>query len=335
MRLAESVREDPELAALFALSSDRDLTRLAADGIAHPEFAAELEQYLAVFGSRCTQELKLEVPSVRDDPAALFAAVRGYLDRAHTVRPSDDGAREQAEQKVRRRLGTRTPKALAFRWVLARTRRHLRHRENMRVARGRVFGVARDLFTAIGARLHEARLLDDARDVFYLTVDELPACAGAPDVDLRERVAARRREFDAYRNETPPPDRFETVGETLVPFEAVPPAGHGALLHGHACCPGVVRGRPRLLESPHAERLEPGEILVASHTDPGWVTVFPLAAGILVERGSPLSHSAIVARELGIPTIVGIPGLTAAVCDAGEVEMDGSAGTVRVVGATG
>jgi pyruvate,water dikinase len=88
-----------------------------------------------------------------------------------------------------------------------------------------------------------------------------------------------------------------------------------------------------VLASPHAERLEPGEILVARHADPGWVTVFPLAAGILVERGSALSHSAIVARELGIPTIVGIPGLTEAVRDAAEVEMDGATGTVRLLGA--
>jgi pyruvate,water dikinase len=77
--------------------------------------------------------------------------------------------------------------------------------------------------------------------------------------------------------------------------------------------------------------LQPGEILVAKQTDPGWVTVFPLAAGILVERGSALSHSAIVARELGIPTIVGIPGLTERVRGAAEIEMDGAAGTVTLV----
>jgi phosphohistidine swiveling domain-containing protein len=102
------------------------------------------------------------------------------------------------------------------------------------------------------------------------------------------------------------------------------------LLRGHGCCPGIVRGRPRVLDSAHAERLGPGEILVARHTDPGWVTVFPLAAGILVERGSVLSHSAIVARELGIPTIVGIAGLTEAVAGVAEVEMDGASGTVDI-----
>jgi len=149
--------------------------------------------------------------------------------------------------------------------------------------------------------------------------------------DLRSLAASRRREFDAYRREPPPPDRFESVGDALVPLDAVSQAAVGPRLSGHACCPGVVRGRPRLLESPRADQLQPGEILVAKQTDPGWVTVFPLAAGILVERGSALSHSAIVARELGIPTIVGIPGLTERVRGAAEIEMDGAAGTVTLV----
>ncbi|MDQ3994135.1 MAG: PEP-utilizing enzyme [Actinomycetota bacterium] len=335
MRLAEIVRADAEVSALFARSSDRELTHLCSDEALSPEFKAELDQYLAAYGSSCTQELKLEVPSVRDDPASLFAAVRAYLDRERSAWQPEGGSRERAERGVRRGLGTRTPRALVFRWVLGRTRRHLVHRENMRIARGRAFGVARDLVTAIGTRLHEAGRLDNARDVFYLTIDEVRASVRPPEQHLRSLAASRRREFDAYRSEAPPPDRFETVGDALLPVDGVVQQAPGPVLRGHACCSGVVRGRPRLLEFPHAEQLERGEILVARQTDPGWVTVFPLAAGILVERGSALSHSAIVARELGIPTIVGIPGLTEAVRGATEVEMDGASGTVRLVGAAG
>jgi phosphohistidine swiveling domain-containing protein len=329
-RLAEMVRADPELTALFARSSDRELAQVITDGVFPSEFSAELREYLAAFGSRCTQELKLETPSMRDDPAPLFAAVRAYADRGCAVSHHDD-IRARAEREVHRRLGTRTPRALVFRWVLARTRRHLAHRENMRLARGRAFGVARDLVTAIGLRLYEAGRLDEPRDVFYLTIDEVRASVEQATNDLRTLAASRRREFDGYRNEPPPPDRFETLGDAFVPFADSVREIPGQRLRGHACCPGVVRGRPRLLELPHADQLQPGEILIAKQTDPGWVTVFPLAAGILVERGSALSHSAIVARELGIPTIVGIPGLTKAVRGAAEVEMDGALGTVTLV----
>jgi rifampicin phosphotransferase len=335
MRMAETVCADPELTALFARSSDRELAQVFRNGAGHSEFEAELAEYLAAYGSRCTQELKLEIPSLRNDPAPLFAAIRAFVDRERPVWHRDDGARARAEREARRRLGTRKPRALVFRWVLGRTRRHLAHRENMRVARGRAFGVARDLATVIGLRLHEARRLDEPRDVFYLTIDEVRAAVGPATQNLRSLAASRRREFDDYRNEPPPPDRFETIGDAFVPLPEIAQTTSGSRLRGHACWPGVVRGRPRLLDSPYADQLQPGEILVAKQTDPGWVMVFPLAAGILVERGSALSHSAIVARELGIPTIVGIPGLTEAVRGAAEIEMDGTAGTVTLVEASG
>jgi pyruvate,water dikinase len=84
--------------------------------------------------------------------------------------------------------------------------------------------------------------------------------------------------------------------------------------------------------SARGDALQVGEILVARETDPGWVTIFPLAAGILIERGSPLSHSAIVARELGIPTIVGVRGLTSVLSTGAVVEMDGGTGQIARIG---
>jgi len=99
--------------------------------------------------------------------------------------------------------------------------------------------------------------------------------------------------------------------------------------HGTGCCPGVVRGPVRMILDPRGAQLPAGSILVAEHTDPGWIMLFPSAKGLLVERGSLLSHSAIVARELGIPAVVSIPGLTSWLRDGDEVELDGARGTVR------
>jgi pyruvate,water dikinase len=92
-----------------------------------------------------------------------------------------------------------------------------------------------------------------------------------------------------------------------------------------------VRGRIQVVRDPRNAHLERGDILVAERTDPGWVLLFPLAAGLLVERGSLLSHSAIVARELGLPAIVGILGITASVKSGDWAEMDGANGTVRLI----
>jgi phosphoenolpyruvate synthase/pyruvate phosphate dikinase len=102
---------------------------------------------------------------------------------------------------------------------------------------------------------------------------------------------------------------------------------------GIGCCAGVVRGTVRVILDPRGAQLPAGSILVAEHTDPGWIMLFPSAKGLLVERGSLLSHSAIVARELGIPAVVSILGLTNWLRDGDLVELDGTHGTVRRIAA--
>ncbi len=139
-----------------------------------------------------------------------------------------------------------------------------------------------------------------------------------------------------------PAERFETRGAVYLGngFESTVPAAtgdgerlngeglNGESLKGIGCCPGIVRGPVRVIRDPRGAHLRPGEILVAERTDPGWIMLFPAAAGILVERGSLLSHSAIVAREMGIPAIVSIPNLTRSLADGQWIEMNGSTGEV-------
>ena len=93
----------------------------------------------------------------------------------------------------------------------------------------------------------------------------------------------------------------------------------------------MIEGPARVLASPSDDLALKKEILVAERTDPGWVPLYPAVSGILIERGSILSHSAVVAREMGIPTIVGITGLMKLVKDGDRVKMDGTAGTVERV----
>jgi len=100
------------------------------------------------------------------------------------------------------------------------------------------------------------------------------------------------------------------------------------ILTGISCCPGVVKNRVKVILSPGDDIKLNGEILVADKTDPGWVPLYPSVSGLLIERGSVLSHSAIVARELGLPTIVGIKGLTKRVKDGQIVKMDAGKGIV-------
>jgi rifampicin phosphotransferase len=310
-----------------------------------PTLMAEVQEYLARFGDRCAEELKLESRTLHDDPTPLFRAVGEAARRevACDAVPSraDEKVREAAEARARQRLQGDPLRRLAFGWVLRLARDRVRDRENLRFERTRVFGRARLLLSEIGRRYAAVGCLAAPEDVFYLELDEV---LGFPEgrvtaADLEALVASRKAEYQRYRELPPPADRFETVGlvhrgNDFQPAVA-PGAPAGIRLTGLGCCPGIVRGPVRVVRDPRTATLHRGEILVAQRTDPGWVMIFPAAAGLLVEHGSLLSHSAIVARELGLPAIVSLAGLTGWLADGDWVEMDGSIGTVVKVDTDG
>ena len=341
---AQRVREMAQLAAadetLTGLLIDGDLVAIetAIDG--HAGMRAAYRAYLDKFGDRCLDELKLESATLHDDPLLLLRSIGQFARRLATEDSPSGGSVEQeirskAEARVRDALQRRPLRRRVFAWVLKHARARVRDRENLRFERTRLFGRVRRIFVELGKRLYAEGALDDARDVFYLEVDEVLGFVAGTTVttDLRGLVELRRREFDAYREMEPPADRFETFGAVHLGnrftalSDSLPPVDGD--LSGIGCCPGIVRGAVRVISDPRNATLEAGEILVAERTDPGWIMLFPVAAGILVERGSLLSHSAIVSREMGIPSIVSVEGITRILNDGDWVEFDGSSGVIR------
>jgi pyruvate,water dikinase len=212
----------------------------------------------------------------------------------------------------------------------------VRDRENLRFERTRLFGRVRRIFLAMGARLTEAGVLASPRDVFNLTVDELLGAVEGSGItgDLRSLAALRAAERKAQLARPDPPERFTVRGAHItgvanLAAQAAAADEGGETRKGLACCKGVVRTKVRVIEDPRTEALLPGEILVARHTDPGWIAVFANAAGVIAERGSLLSHSAIVAREMGVPCVVSLKGATQWLKTGDIVRLDGGAGTVE------
>jgi phosphohistidine swiveling domain-containing protein len=335
MRMAQRAREIPSLGA--ALRAGAPVEALAAARRADAEFAAAFDDYIERYGDRCMGELKLETVSLRDDPSFAVQVLRSYLERpeldADALAEKDRLLRAEALARVSAGLG------LWRRWrlarILERARRAVRNREAMRLCRTRAFGLERDIYRAIGMRLVAAGRLDAAEDVFYLTVDEVTAYheGRAASANLASITRARRAEYAVYATQAMP-NRFETRGPVYhgnsYDDPGLAPVDHeAAVLHGTGCYPGVVEGAVRVIASPKDELSLAGRVLVALRTDPGWTPLFPTASGILVERGSTLSHTAVVARELGIPTIVGIPGLVSVLADGERVRMDGATGIVK------
>ena len=311
-----------------------------------PELHTAYSSYLEKFGDRCLEELKLETSTVADEPLPLLrnigALAQSIRDGSGVERSAARiDVRAEAESRVASALRGHPIRALLFRWVLRHARTRVRERENLRFERTRVFGRVRRIFVELGKRYAAAGALGDARDIFYLTVEEALGWPGATvaSADLRGTVAVRKAEFARYREMPAPADRFETrgmvyVGHDYQPTSVAPnaaPANSESVRTGTGCYPGVVRGRVRVVRDPRGAVLSPGEILVAERTDPGWVMLFPAASGLLVERGSLLSHSAIVARELGIPAIVAVDGLTSWLQTGDEVEFDGRSGEIRLL----
>jgi len=305
---------------------------LVSDGIGaladHPEIVGEINAYLDRFGDRCTEELKLESIPLSDDPATLLYAVAASAERETT-------ARHQATQPDWQALFPRRPiRRMLAKAIISWTKARVRDRENLRFERTRIFGHARRVFLAIGREFAARGLLSEQRDVFLLTTQEiLGAIEGfSLSPDLKSIVTLRKGQDAASTKRPDPPERIQIRGPAIAPVwdaaNNVAP-DTSATKTATGCSAGQVQAKACIIRDPRREKLAPGDILVARHTDPGWIAVFSNASAIVVERGSLLSHSAIVARELGIPCVVGLKDATNWIQDGEMLKVDGATGTVE------
>ncbi len=335
--MADIARKDGKLVELLNTGAR---SVIEAELVDHQELQYQFQRYLDDFGYRCLHELKLESPTLHDNPLTLFRAIGRLASRNESaeqrtsVKTAD--RRIAAEKGVRAALSGRPMRRLVFSWVLRNARARTRDRENLRFERTRVFGTARRIFVALGARFFEQGLLQTPDDIFYLHVDEIMGLVEGATISTptEELLTLRRKTFRRYSQMPAPPDRFETFDATgEVPSSLTPstttPHDDGLEMRGEGASGGVVQGRVRIVADPETTSLTPGEILVAERTDPGWIMLFSAASGVLIEHGSLLSHVSIVTRELRIPAIVTLPGLTKWLEDGDWVEMDGSNGIVR------
>ncbi len=270
---------------------------------------SRLDAFLAAHGHRSSASWEVFARRWAEDPA-------GVARLAAVAAEGEDPARRLRVEEAETKAALARIDDATLRRAIGLTQTYLRLREEQRYHLDRVLFALKRKLVALGARWFE-----DPEDVRFLTVGELDGSLG---VDELRRTAARRA---AEPIDPSPPDFLD--GD-----EALAVAGGDAhRLQGLGISPGVVRGRTRVIRSPdEGGKLQPGEILVARATDPGWTPLFARAGGLVLELGGMLSHGAVVAREYRLPGVVNLPGATARLRDGVEVTVDGRAGVVWVHG---
>src|SRR6266581_2477225 len=252
---------------------------------------------------------------------------RGAYPRRPALAPDAQfsrGARE-AEAMVATLLSrVHGPRRVLARALLRRVRALAGAREAPKFHAIRVFARGRAILAPVGDALAAAGRVAAADDIWFLTIpDARRAVAGE---DLRDVVAARRSQYrrELRRRHVP---RVLLSDGTDAEAAFASPAADGAI-RGTPASPGVAQGTARVILSPVGARLEPGEVLVAPSTDPGWTPLFLTASALVMEMGGMMSHGAVVAREYGIPAVVGVPDATERITSGERLVVDGSAGTV-------
>jgi rifampicin phosphotransferase len=328
--LATEIRTDPASRDAVLQRTPADLADAYRAGSLPPALQAGLSTFLVRYGFRSVGEIDLGVSRWAEDPTHLLGAIANYLRlEDDALAPDAQFARgaQEAEAMVATLLGrVRGPRRRLLRFFLRRLRAlmGLREAPKFHLIR-RIWTPLRGLLIPVGDELATAGRIASADDVFFLTLAEVRAALGGED--LHEAVAERRAMYVRERARRHIPRVLLSDGTDAE--VALVPAAAGDL-RGSPASPGSVTAKARVILSPLGARLEPGEILVAPSTDPGWTPLFLTAGGLVMEMGGMMSHGAVVAREYGIPAVVGVAGATERISTGQRVTVDGSAGAVSL-----
>lgn len=314
VRLSRLAKESGELVRLEKIHTTAELRAYMKNGRLAQRLAAYIERY----GDRSAEELKLESPTFRTNPELLAQKIVQY---AHAGADVTNAPERKAEAKGL--CGVFAKRAAVG----------IKNREKSRLNRSRLYGMMRSMMLKVGGRLCAADVISAPRDIFYLEYPEVEAAVKSGK-DMRSVVEQRRemyRRFEklpAYTRLIFAEKVFDRAPKNVGGMEAKRSA---STLEGTPCSAGKARGEVIVITDPASCPDTTGKIIVAKMTDPGWVFLIVGAAGIITEKGSLLSHTAIISRELKKPAVVGVDGAASILRNGDTVEVDGVSGRITVI----
>lgn len=337
--VADTIRPHPDVvSALQAIDPDHpaDLFAQVAAVEGGTEAVAAIRTFLGTYGMRCVGEIDITRPRWGERPAALvpllLSNIRNFEAGAARRRVQqgrqDALAREREVLQRLRALPGGDDKAEGAKHMIDRVRTFIGYREYPKYGMVTRYFTYKQALLRVAAQLVDDRVLGAMDDIFYLTFDELGDGVDTGRVD--EAVVRRRRDEFRSSQTLTPPRVMTSDGEVITGTYRRDDVPDGALV-GFAVSSGTIEGRARVIHDIADADLEPGDILVTACTDPSWTPAFVAISGLVTEVGGSMTHGAVVAREYGLPAVVGVQDATRLVPDGARIRVHGTDGYVELL----
>ncbi|MGD2248635.1 MAG: PEP/pyruvate-binding domain-containing protein [Candidatus Methanofastidiosia archaeon] len=331
-QLAQIAAESPKVSELI-LSRKKDTIQKLKQFPESVSFLTHLSAFMDEYGDRCSEELELSTPRWEEDPNFVLSMVANFLDSdANPAKTMEEQKkmRLKATERIRKKLSKNPLEALLFEKMLQKTQQYIVVRENLKTTWMKGLSTIRTLYMAIAEKLVKEGILKSKEDIFYLKATEVSDIISdnLRKGQFEDHIEERKREKEKCKylevpevivGEPPPIEELKFTVESEEQLE------------GTGCSHGMVTGKARVVLNPReCSKFKEGEILVAPITDPGWSPLFVTAGGLVMELGGTLSHGVIIAREYGIPAVVGVKNATKIIKTGQTITVDGNKGIVYI-----
>ncbi len=338
-RTAQVIRADGSMEKYFNETDNLDLVSTFQRGEFPPSIQAAITRFMANYGMRGVGEIDLGRSRWRDDPLHIFQMLKNYLQidpknspEAVFMRGTEKAhlAQDQLIQGFMQTRGGKVKSRIA-KIMIKRVRELGGLRETPKFFVVRLFGLARTALLNACQNMVATGLLTNVEDVFFLHISELKALASGETRDWKALITERRTTYQRELLRKHIPRILLSDGTAFYNAPTSIGVEEENTLRGSPVSPGLVEGIVHIVLDPHGIQINPGEILVCPATDPGWTPLFLTAGGLVMEVGGMMTHGSVVAREYGIPAVVGVNMATTRLRDGQWVRVDGSSGVITVL----
>lgn len=347
--LVQLIRKEEKIYAEFKKGEAKQFWEWLVTEEGKSKVCLDIQNYLNNWGFRCSGELMLTMKNYAEEPH-LFVSLLMQYEKLPDQNPEElmhkkyqEALQAKSDFKLKIlkkncwRFGKSVLHLVALNFLVRQASNGIASRERVRLKQAQLYFGFKQALSKIEELFIQKGILKEVGEIHFLTYVEIGEHLMASQMaweSVHEIVSTRKFHFEQEKQKKYPDDFYTTFGEYTQPENVIRKQqveSNSRDLKGLCACAGVLTGRVKVLDSVmEAEKLEKGDILVTRQTDPGWVSVFPLISGLIVERGGMLSHGAIVSREFGIPSIVGVEDATLKLKDGDLITLNANLGTITI-----